>query len=181
MKTLVSISAIAGAAMLFAAPASAQIAGGLGGQVGGSVGVGAPSTAPLTGQVGQSVRETRSRVRNARPNVEANANASANADARANRSDARLDTRLTTGATVQSSDGATLGSIVDVTRNSAGRATAFVVRSADGTLRTVPAANASFEGGTVVTGQSERQFLRRRADRPTPGDDRRDENRQVQQ
>ncbi|HEX8661509.1 MAG TPA: hypothetical protein VF686_06555, partial [Brevundimonas sp.] len=131
MKTLVSIS-VATAALLIAGGASAQIAGGIGGQVGGSVGVGIPQTAPITQGVGSiardgvnttrdTVRETRETVRDARPDVDVNANANVRADARANRDGAAVDAAIQTGAMVRSSDGATLGSVVDVTRNTAGR------------------------------------------------------------
>lgn len=172
MKTLVSVT-VAAAALLIAGGASAQIVGGVGGQVGGSVGVGIPQTAPITQGVGSvardgvrttrdTVRDTRDTVRNVRPDASVNANANVRADARANRDGAAVDTAIQTGAMVHSSDGAMLGSVVDVTRNSAGRATAFVVRSADGATRSVPAGSVSANGNVLVTGWTESQFNRRR-------------------
>jgi hypothetical protein len=172
MKTLVSVT-VAAAALLMAGGASAQIAGGLGGQVGGSVGVGIPQTAPVTDglrstardatrMTRDTVRDARDLAREARPDVDVNANANVRADARANRDGASTDAAIQTGAMVRSSDGASLGSIVDVTRNTAGRATAFVVRSADGATRTVPAGSVSANGNVLVTGWTESQFNRRR-------------------
>ncbi|MGZ9113918.1 MAG: hypothetical protein ACXW3K_04780 [Brevundimonas sp.] len=171
MKTLVSATVFT-AALLCAGGASAQIAGGLGGQVGGSVGVGVPQTGVITQGVGSiardgvdtsrsTVRETRDAVRGARTNANVNANANVRADARANRDGAAVDAAIQTGAMVHSSDGAMLGSVVDVTRNTAGRATAFVVRSADGARRTVPAGSVSADGNVLVTGWTESQFNHR--------------------
>jgi hypothetical protein len=172
MKTLVSVT-VATAALLIAGGASAQIVGGLGGQVGGSVGVGVPSTGSVTQGVGSiardgvrtardTVRDTRETVRDARPEADVSANANVRADARANRDGAAVDAAIRTGAMVHSSDGAMLGSVVDVTRNTAGRATAFVVRSADGATRNVPAGSVSANGNVLVTGWTESQFNRRR-------------------
>ena len=172
MKTLVS-AAVFTAAMLVAGGASAQIAGGLGGQVGGSVGVGVPHTGSITHGVGsiardgvsttrETIREARETARDARPTARVNANANARADARANRDGAAVDAAIQTGAMVHSSDGAMLGSVIDVTRNTAGRATAFMVRSADGATRTVPAGSVSADGNVLVTGWTESQFNRRR-------------------
>lgn len=172
MKTLVSVT-VAAAALLIAGGASAQIAGGLGGQVGGSVGVGIPQTAPVTdglrtttrGAVGMTrdtVRDARDTTRNVRSDVDVNANANVRADARASRDGAAVDAAIQTGAMVHSSDGAMLGSVVDVTRNTAGRATAFLVRSADGAVRSVPAGGVSANGNVLVTGWTESQFNHRR-------------------
>jgi hypothetical protein len=169
MKTLVSMTA---AALLLAGGASAQIAGGIGGQVGGSVGVGLPRTAPLTDSLRSTrqdaarmtrdtARDARETARGARPDASVNAHANARADARANRDGAAVDAAIQTGAMVHSSDGAMLGSVVDVTRNAAGRATAFVVRSADGATRSVPAGSVSLEGDALVTGWTEGQFNQR--------------------
>lgn len=172
MKTLVSVTAFS-AALLVAGGASAQISGGLGGQVGGSVGAGVPQTSPITQGVGsiardgvnttrETVREARGLARDARPDVDVNANANVRADARANRDGAAVDAAIQTGAMVHSSDGAMLGSVVNVTRNAAGRATSFVVRSADGVTRRVPAGSVSANGNVLVTGWTESQFNRRR-------------------
>ena len=172
MKTLVSMT-VAAAALLIAGGASAQIAGGLGGQGGGSVGVGLPQTGPITQGVGstardagrmtrETVRDARDTAREVRPDVDVNANANVRADARASRDRAVVDAAIQSGAMVHSSDGAMLGSVINVTRNSAGRATAFAIRTANGTTRRIPAGNVSANGNVLVTGWTESQFSRRR-------------------
>lgn len=172
MKMLVSMTALAAAALL-AGGASAQVAGGLTGQVGGSANVGVPPVGQVARGLGSTVRDggrlaretardTRDMVRDARPDTTVSANANARADARAGRDGAAVDAAIQTGAMVHSSDGQMLGSVVDVTRNSAGRATAFVVRSADGTVRSVPAGSVSLDGQVLVTGWTQQQFNRRR-------------------
>ncbi|WP_332678291.1 hypothetical protein [Brevundimonas sp.] len=171
MKTLVSVT-VATAALLLAGGASAQIVGGVGGQVGGSVGVGIPQTGSITQGVGSiardgvrttrdTVSDTRATVREIRPDVGVNANANVRAEARSDRDGAEVDAAIQTGAMVRSSDGAILGSVVNVTRNTAGRATAFVVRSADGASRTIPAGSVSANGNVLVTGWTESQFNQR--------------------
>lgn len=166
MKTLVYAATLS-AAMLVAGTASAQIAGGLTGQVGGNVGVSVPRPGPIVGGVGSTVRDagrmTRDTARDARdiavdarPNVSVNANA--RADARSDRDGASVDAAIQTGAMVHSSDGAMLGSVIDVTRNAVGRATSFVVRTADGATRTIPAGSVSADGDAIVTVWTESQF-----------------------
>lgn len=172
MKSLVFVSA-ASAALLIAGAASAQVAGGLTGQVGGSVGVQTPSVGQTVRGVGQVTRETvrdtrdvardtvrdaRDAARDARPDVEVNANANARADVRANRDGAATDTAIQTGVMVHSSDGVMLGTVADVVRNAQGRATSFVLRTADGATRTVPAGNVSLEGEALVTTWTDAQF-----------------------
>ena len=170
-KTLLFTSAAAAAALM-ATSATAQVAGGLGGQVGGQVGV--PQIPPVTGAVGETVRDgrdmTRETVRDGRratrdvrPQVDADVNASARSDARADGQGAEADLDVSVGGSVRSSDGAELGSVVDVARDAAGRATGFLVRSADGAVRMVPTDGASIEGQAVVTTWTESQF---RAQRP---------------
>ncbi len=167
---------LAGAALLAAAPAAAQVAGGLTGRVGGNVQVQPPRTGPAVGHVGDTVgdardlargavRDGRDLARDARPDADVNARANARADLRADRDGAEVDAALRTGVAVRSSDGADLGSIVEVTRNEAGRAVQFLVRSADGTLRMVPAGAVSVDGGVIVTGWTESQFQQHPADR----------------
>ena len=46
----------------------------------------------------------------------------------------------------------------DTVRDTAGRAQSLAVRTADGAVRTVPAAGASVEGGAVVTTMTEAEF-----------------------
>ena len=169
MTRTLLLAAAAGA--LFTTPCAAQVAGNLGGRIGGSVGL--PQTAPITGQVGQTVddardmtrdtvRDARGAVRDARPSVDAQARADASADARAGRDGADVDAALRAGVMVHGSDGAMLGSIVHVTRDAAGRATAFAVRGADGVVRAVPAAGASVHGDAVVAAWTREEFMARR-------------------
>ncbi|QTC90418.1 hypothetical protein [Brevundimonas goettingensis] len=170
MRTLLLTTAAA--ALAIAVPASAQIVGGSTGQVGAQVGVGVglPQTAPITGQVGTTVRGatdmTRSTVRDARSAASSAADASASASVQsdtqvaADRNGADASLNISTGAMVHGSDGNMLGSVVRLTRNSAGRVESFVVRSADGTLRSVPASGASVQGDAVVTAWSSGEFNR---------------------
>lgn len=171
MRTLLLTTAAA--ALAIALPASAQV---LGGTVGATVGagVGLPQTAPITGQVGSTVRGatdmTRSTVRDttreARPAATSAANTSASASVQsdtrvaADRNGADASLNISTGAMVHGSDGNMLGSVVRLTRNSIGRVESFVVRSADGTLRSVPASGASVQGDAVVTAWSSGEFNR---------------------
>ncbi len=74
-----------------------------------------------------------------------------------------MDAGLEAGLAVRSSDGANLGEIVEVTRNEAGRAVHFLVRSADGAVRMVPAGAVTLEGEAVVTTWSESQFMQHSA------------------
>lgn len=161
----------AAAALIAAGPAAAQIAGGLGGQVAGGVSgrIDRPAAGPVAGQVGDTLRGARDQTRgavssgrrlaqDAAPDVDADVNA--RAGLRADRDGAAVDAALQTGVVVRSSDGADLGEIVEITRNEAGRAVHFLVRSADGTVRMVPAGAVALEGDAVVTIWSESQFQR---------------------
>lgn len=162
----------AAAALAIAVPASAQILGSATGQVGANAGAGVslPQTAPITGQVGSTVRDatdmTRSTVRDTAREARAAANTSASASVQsdtqvaADRNGADASLNISTGAMVHGSDGNMLGSVVRLTRNSAGRLESFVVRSADGTLRSVPASGASVQGDAVVTAWSSGEFNR---------------------
>ena len=168
----------AAAAALLATTAVAQVPG-LGGQVGGQVGgsvsgqIGAPRTGPVTDPLGQvvrdgrdltreTVRDSRRAAREARPDIDAEASASARADARADRRGAEGGLDIVVGGSVRSSDGVDLGSVAGLARNSAGRITSFLVRSADGTVRAVPADGASVQGEAVVTGWTEGEFAAQR-------------------
>jgi len=51
-----------------------------------------------------------------------------------------------------------LGQVVRARRDTAGRVQGFVVRSADGALKAVPATGASVQGDALVTGWSEAEF-----------------------
>lgn len=176
MNRFLTFSAAA-AALLAAGPAAAQIAGGLGGQVTGGVSgrIDRPAAGAIVGQTGDAVRDARDLTRDAIssggglardavPDVDAEADANVRAGLRTSRDDVAVDAALQTGAAVRSSDGADLGRIVEVTRNEAGRAVHFLVRSADGAVRMVPAGAVSLEGGVLVTGSSESQFGQRPSD-----------------
>jgi hypothetical protein len=169
----------AAAALLAAGPAAAQIAGGLGGQVTGGVSgrIDRPAAGAVAGQVGDAVRDARDLTRgtissdqdlarDAAPGVDAEAEANVRAGLRTGRDEVAVDAALQTGAAVRSSDGVDLGRIVEVTRNEAGRAVHFLVRSADGAVRMVPAGAVSLEGGVLVTGSGESQFGQRPSGAP---------------
>lgn len=168
------IYAAATAALFAAGGAHAQVAGGLTGNVGGSVGVGLPQVAPVSGVVRSTVGDaravTRETVRDARDvardaartDAGVSVNANTRADARADRDGAAVDAAIRTGVMVHSSDGAMLGTVVDVTRNTVGRATAFTLRTADGAVRSVPAGSVSLDGDVLVTGWTRTQFMQAR-------------------
>ena len=155
MKTS-SMLSIAAGAMLVAGAASAQVVGGVTGQVGATVQV-----PPVAGTVGsvvrdtgqmtrETVRDTGDVVRDARPDVDAQVRADVRTSADADADSAEVNTGLQAGAMVHASDGAMLGTVTEVTRNTAGRATAFTLRTADGALRTLPTAGAMIQGGAVI-------------------------------
>lgn len=148
----------------------------IGGQVGGQVGAGVSGAVrtPQPGSVvgtaqgvvndGRGVAE--STVRDARsaastPRADVSANANGSAGLRVNRDRAAVDSAIEGGVMVRSSDGVTLGSIAQITRNAAGRATSFLVRSSDGALRLVPTGNVGVQGDALVTGWSQSQFMAR--------------------
>ena len=159
---------------LTAFPAAAQVAGDIGGQVIGQVG-GQVATPPLGSTIDRTqdltsdtVRDTgritRDTAQDAQdtlghtPDVDAEVSADARADACVNASSATADLDIEAGAMVHASDGAMLGHVLNVTRDTAGRAQSLAVRTADGAVRTVPAAGASVEGSAVVTTMTEAEF-----------------------
>jgi len=158
MKTSMMISIAAGA-MLVAGAASAQVAGGLTGQVGATVQ--APSvvgtvgsTVRDTGQMTRdTVRDTGAAVRDVQPNVDARVSADVQTSADADPNSAAVNAGLQAGAMVHASDGSMLGTVTQVARDTAGRATAFTVRTADGAMRTLPTAGATVQGGAVIVAQ----------------------------
>lgn len=166
-KTL--LTAVAALA-LTALPATAQVVDGqAAGQIGGQVtapplGSTMEDAAGLTGDtVRDASRLTRDTAQDAQdtlgqtPDVEAEA--AAEAEARAvEPAGAAVDLDIQAGAMVHASDGAMLGHVVDVIRDSAGGVQSLTVRAADGAARTIPAAGASVEGGAVVVAMTEAQF-----------------------
>lgn len=165
MKTLSHIVLISAAGMLISAPASAQVLGGVGGRVTGNVGgslstsPGAPIGTTLRGTTRdardltrETVRDTRDVLRDSRPSAGAEVQAEGSASGSTDGRSTSLDAALRTGAMVHASDGRMVGRVVDVTRDTAGRATAFTVRAANGAMRTVPAASASADGSVVIVG-----------------------------
>jgi hypothetical protein len=159
---------------LTAFPATAQVAGNSGGQVGGQIG-GQVTTPPLGSTIDRTRDLTRETVRDTgritrdtaqdaqdtlghTPDVDAEISADAQADAGVDASSASADLDVEAGAMVHASDGAMLGHVVNITRDAAGRAQSLAVRTADGAVRTVPAAGASVEGRAVVTTMTEAEF-----------------------
>lgn len=158
MKTLLAATALT--AVMIAGSASAQV---LGGSVGGQVGATLP-TGAVTDTVGSTVgsaadmtqdtvRDTTDNVRDADPSVGADVDASVQTETTVEGEDAAAGVDIQTGAMVHGSDGGMIGSVTDVTRDTAGRVTAFTLTTADGATRTVPAASASVEGNVVVVPQ----------------------------
>lgn len=171
-KTLLT----AGAAVLALAalPASAQVGGNIGGQVTGGLG-GQVTTPPLGSTLDRAQdfgrdtlrdggRLTRDTVQDARDTPrhipDANAEAALDAQGRAgvDSSSAAADLDIRAGAMVHASDGAMLGHVADVTRDTAGRVQSLAVRTADGAVRTIPAAGATAQGGAVVAAMTEAEF-----------------------
>lgn len=167
MKRLI-VTTAALSALAMAAPASAQVLGGVTGGVQGGVGgqVGVPNVGPAVGSTvngasdmtRETMRDAREAARDSRPTADVGADVSASGSASADRSGAVADFDVSSGAMVHASDGAMVGNVARVTRNAAGRAEGFVVRSADGAVRYVPAAGARVEGDAVVTGWSQSEF-----------------------
>lgn len=173
MRTTI-LTASATVLALTAFPAMAQVVGNIGGQVTGQVG-GQVATPPLgstidrTGDLTrQTVRDTSGITRDTAqdaqdtlrqtPEVDAEASAAAQADGGVDASSASADLDVEAGAMVHASDGAMLGHVLNVTRDTAGRAQSLVVRTADGAIRTLPSAGASVEGGAVITTMTEAEF-----------------------
>ena len=158
-----AIGALALAA--FGVPASAQVLGGsVTGGVSGNVGVQTPPLGQATGVAQDAVRGagqmTRDTVGDARGAVQ-NRTPSAQVDTgvqghmSADSAQAGAEGQVSVGAMVHGSDGRMLGEVVDVARDSAGRVEGYVVRTADGARRTLPAASASVQGGAVVASDSD--------------------------
>lgn len=169
MRTQFLMAGVAALALV-AVPATAQV---LGGQVGGQVsgGVGVQTQTPGVGTVrdtlggirdtGQDAvsraRETtRDTVRGARgavgqvdPRVQGDVDASA--DARVHGQNASASADLQAGLMLHTRTGEMVGEVVDVTRNAAGQVTRIAVRTADGTVRSLPPAAVSVEGDVAVT------------------------------
>ena len=173
MRKILLTTAAAALAMT-ALPATAQVVGGLGGQVTGQVG-GQVTTPPLGSTLDDAADLTRDTVRDGSritrdtaqdaqdtlgrtPDVEADAAVDAQGEAGVDSSGAATDLDIRSGAMVHASDGGMLGHVTDVTRDTAGRVQSLTVRTADGAMRTVPAAGASVEGGAVVTAMTEAEF-----------------------
>lgn len=162
-----SMLVIAAVACATALPASAQVLGGNVG-VGAGAQVGLPSTQPLTGAAGQTIRDAARTVQDtttdvgatARDGVDATVNAQVTTSGavQADPGQASADLEVSTGAMAHGADGAMLGAVVGTTRDAAGRVQGFMVRSADGAVKAVPAAGARVQGDVLVTGWSEAQF-----------------------
>lgn len=160
------------AAVALAGPAAAQV-GGLTGQVGGNVGGSVGLQTPPVGstldrsrdltqetidRTRDAARETARDARDAAEDASPSAQAQADGSISAGPGGASADLDVQAGAMVHGSDGAMLGTVTTVVRDSAGRTQSLVVRTADGASKTVPAAGASVQGGAVVTGWTQSQF-----------------------
>ncbi|WP_296816232.1 hypothetical protein [Brevundimonas sp.] len=161
---------LAGAALIaFAAPASAQVVGGVGGNVTGGLGartgdLGVRDTVRGTTDFARdTVRDARDAARDARDiDANARARADASADASVSRNGASVDFDASIGASVRSSGGDNLGQLVGVARNSAGQAQQLLVRGADGVVRGVEATSVSGGGtGELTADLTAYQFRRR--------------------
>ena len=158
MKTLLAATAIA--TVMIAGSASAQV---LGGQVGGQVGATLPTgavTDTVQSTVGgaadltqDTVRDTTDAVQDADPSLEADVEAGVQTDTAVDGDSAMAGADIQTGAMVHGSDGGMLGSVTDVTRDTAGRVTAFTLTTADGATRIVPSSSASVQGDVVVVSE----------------------------
>lgn len=155
-------------------PPAPQVGGQIGGQVGAGVtgSVRAPQAGPVVdaargvandarGMAEGTVRDAHSAASTVP--VGASADADASASLRVNRDRTAVNAAIEGGAMVRSSDGALLGTIAQISRNAAGRAVTFLVRSSDGALRLVPAGNVGVQGDVLVTGWTESQFMARQA------------------
>lgn len=166
MKIIISLATGAALAAL-SLPASAQVVGGnLAGNVGVGAGVQTPGIEQVTGTVGQTARgavdltqdttrDASDMLRNSLPSAEVTAEAGVQADAGAQGPASAA--QASAGAMVHGSDGAMLGRVVDVTRDTAGRVQAYVVQTTDGGRRLLPSASAQVRGEMVVASQTDLQ------------------------
>jgi len=163
MKTCITLTASFAAAAALAAlsvPASAQVLGGnITGDVGAAAGVQTPGIGDVAGAVGataqgavdltqDTTRDTQDMLRDSLPAAEASVSADVQTDV--NGQAASTDAEVAAGAMVHTTDGAMLGRVIDVTRDTTGRVEAYVVRTADGAERLLPSASARIEGDAVV-------------------------------
>ena len=148
---------------LTAFPAAAQVAGDIGGQVatpplGSTIDRTQDLTSDTVRDTGRITHDTAQDALGHTPDLDTEVSADAQADAGVDASSASADLDVEAGAMVHASDGAMLGHVLNVTRDTAGRAQSLAVRTADGAVRTVPAAGASVEGSAVVTTMTEAEF-----------------------
>ena len=156
----------AAALALVAGPAAAQV---LGGQVTGGIGVqtqtpGAGAVRDTLGGIrdtgqdavsgvrqttGDAVRGAARAVDQVDPRVQGDVDASAQAGVHGQDASASAD--LQAGLMLHTRTGEMVGEVVDVTRNAAGQVTRIAVRTADGTVRSLPPAAVTVEGDVAVT------------------------------
>ncbi|MBN8553392.1 MAG: hypothetical protein J0L52_10915 [Caulobacterales bacterium] len=168
-----SLALMVGAAVVaLAAPASAQVLGGISGNVGGGVSV-RPGDLGVRDTVGATRDFTRETVRGTRHTVDRDHSASASvgvpadgdAGVSSDGTSVGLDARV--GARVRARDGDTLGEVVGFTHATANRAGQVLVRSADGAVRGIEAARVSAEvRGEVMANLTAREFHQRPAEMP---------------
>jgi hypothetical protein len=166
---------LAGAALLAsAAPAAAQVLGGnVGGNVSGNVGVGV--SRPDLG-VRDTIRDTRDfgrdtvrSTRDALPGADVRVDGRAGVEASARPRRVSTQTDVAGGTEVRARDGDLIGSVVGTTRDARGYVRTVMIRTADGVVRSVPAASADLQAdasGTVMVSR----WDRRRVERQRPVD-----------
>ena len=168
---------MAGAALMaFAVPASAQVVGGLGGRVGGGVSA-SPGNLGVRDTVGGArdlARDTVSEARDIARDRDARAavDGSVDASASASRDGAAVDFEASLGADVRSRSGASLGQVVGVARDTAGRTRQVLIRGADGVVRGVEASEVSADGSGALSSDLTAYQFRRQPE--VSGDGRRD-------
>lgn len=160
MKTWMTMTAAVAALAALSVPASAQVLGGnVTGNVGAAAGVQTPGIGDVTGTVGDAAQgaadltqdttgATTEMLRDSLPAADVSATADVQTDV--SPQDANAAAEVSAGAMVHTADGAMLGRVIDVTRDTTGRIETYVIRTADGAERLLPSASARIEGDAVI-------------------------------
>lgn len=168
-----NLALLAGAALMASAmPAAAQVLGGsAGGGVTSNVGVGV--SRPDLG-VGDTVRDTRDlgrdavrSTRDALPRADVRVDGRVGVEGSARPSRVSTQTDVAVGTEVRARDGDLIGSVVGTTRDARGYVRTVLIRTADGVVRSVPAASADVQAGASGTVMVSR-WDRRRVERQRP-------------
>lgn len=159
---------LAGAAlMVSAAPAAAQVVGGnMGGAVSGNVGVPRPDLG-----VRETIRDTRDfgrdtvrSTRDALPDADVRVDGRAGVETSARPRRVSTQTDIAVGTEVRARDGDLIGSVVGTTRDARGYVRTVMIRTADGVVRSMPAASADLQAdasGTVMISRWDRRRVER--------------------